>query len=89
MLIGRLTKPHKSVTKGRVRLGGWKKNNIMKYFLLLLKIIFPLSIVLIIFQFVAFDIGWYKKEFVKYGVFEQLGEERVINQTDNLVLQKQ
>jgi len=56
----------------------------MKYFLLLLKIIFPLSIVLIIFQFVAFDIGWYKKEFVKYGVFEQLGEERVINQTDNL-----
>lgn len=56
----------------------------MKYLILLLKIIFPIAILLIVFQYTAYDVRWYKNEFFKQGIYNQLGETRVNDQADNL-----
>lgn len=56
----------------------------MKYAFATIIILFPLIIVISVYQMAAFDISWYEKKFSKLAVYGELGKERVDSQTENL-----
>lgn len=51
----------------------------------LLVITIPIFILLLSFRLVAFDTGFYKKEFAKYNVYETLNKEEVDKNIPNLI----